>query len=102
MFLSYANTPSEGVIHSPVLVNFSIIGFIIFIGIAKPIPSADVIFTEFIPKTSPFILINGPPLLPGFIVASVYIKSSIYDVLLCSSILIVLFNPLIIPDVTVL
>ena len=28
MFLSYANTPSEGVIHSPVLVNFSIIGFI--------------------------------------------------------------------------
>ena len=58
MFLSYANTPNEGVIHSPVLVNFSIIGFIIFIGIEKPIPSADVIFTEFIPKTSPFILMG--------------------------------------------
>lgn len=33
--------------------NFSIIGFIVLIGIAKPIPSADVILTELIPITCP-------------------------------------------------
>ena len=72
------------------------------IGIANPMPSADVIFTVFIPITSPFGYINVPPLFPGFIVASVWIKSVIYDLLSFSSIFIVLFLALIIPDVTVL
>ena len=69
---------------------------------ANPIDSADSIFTEFIPITSPFGFINGPPLFPGFIVASVCIKSSIYETLSFSSIFIVLSTALIIPPVTVL
>ena len=63
--------------NSPVFLKLSTTGFITLIGIAKPIPSADVIFTVFIPITSPFLLINGPPLFPGLIVASVCIKSDI-------------------------
>ena len=69
---------------------------------AKPIPSADVIFTLFTPITSPVERIKGPPLFPGLIEASVWIKSVIYDTELFSSIFIVLFIALIIPDVIVL
>ena len=55
----------------PFLTKLSIIGFTILIGTAKPIPSASFIFTVFTPITSPFVFINGPPLFPGLIVASV-------------------------------
>ena len=47
------------------------------IGIANPIPIEPcllllpVYINVFIPITSPFTLTNGPPLLPGFIAASV-------------------------------
>ena len=47
--LSYAYIPSVACSNVPVLTKLSIIGFTTFIGIAKPIPSADVIFTVFIP-----------------------------------------------------
>ena len=57
--------------NSPVFTSLLIIGFIIFIGIANPIPSAEVIFTEFTPITFPCLSIKGPPLFPGLIVASV-------------------------------
>ena len=51
----------------------------------------------FIPITSPLEFNNGPPLLPAFILASVWIR----PVIVVSSVDIVLSNPLIIPCVTV-
>ena len=71
MFLSYPEIPMEGSSKLPVVLYFSIIGLTTFIGTANPIPSAVSIFSEFIPITSPAVFINGPPLFPGFIVASV-------------------------------
>ena len=47
--LSYAYIPSVACSNVPVLIKLSIIGFTTFIGTANPIPSADVIFTVFIP-----------------------------------------------------
>ena len=47
--LSYAYIPSVACSNVPVLTKLSIIGFTTFIGTANPIPSADVIFTVFIP-----------------------------------------------------
>ena len=64
--MSYANIPKYASSNFPSFINLSITGFTILIGIAKPIPSASVIFTEFIPTTSPFEFISGPPLFPGF------------------------------------
>ena len=52
------------------------IGFIMFMGIAKPMPSASSIFRVVIPMISPFLFIRGPPLFPWFIVASVWISPS--------------------------
>ena len=71
MFLSYANIPSVASSNLSSFIYASIIGFVMFIGTAKPIPSADVIFTDVIPTTFPSKLMSGPPLFPGFIVASV-------------------------------
>ena len=70
-------------------------------GTANPIPSAVVIFTVLTPITSPYGFIKGPPLFPGLIEASVWIKSVIYETELFSSILTVLFVALIIPNVIV-
>ena len=48
------------------------------IGIAKPKPAPGPLLTKvFIPITSPFELISGPPEFPGFIAASVCIRSSL-------------------------
>jgi len=46
------------------------------IGIAYPIPStfSSTNFTELIPITSPLEFSSAPPLLPGLIAASVWIK----------------------------
>lgn len=86
----------------PVSFNFFTIGFIILIGIANPIPSLSSIFNVVIPNTCPLSFISAPPLFPSFIVASVCNNPSKYVFLFSSSIFIVLFTPLIIPDVTVL
>ena len=69
--LSNPYIPNVASLNSPVFIKLSIISFIKFIGTANPIPSADVIFIVFIATTLPSMSINGPPLLPGFIVASV-------------------------------
>ena len=47
--LSYAYIPIVACSNVPVFIKLSIIGFTTFIGTANPIPSADVIFTVFIP-----------------------------------------------------
>lgn len=69
--LSYPDIPRYGSSNLPVSTNFFNIGFTMFIGIAKPIPSASSIFNVVIPIISPFLFISGPPLFPWFIVASV-------------------------------
>ncbi len=46
------------------------------IGIAKPIPCPEEMMAELIPTTSPRALNSGPPLLPGLIEASVWMKAS--------------------------
>ena len=71
-------------------------GFAVFIGIENPIPSAEDTLAEFIPITWPFSFNSGPPLFPGFILASVCIS----PVIVSFSVWIVLSNPLIIPCVT--
>ena len=73
--LSNAYISSEASVKLPVLTKLSTTGLMTFIGIAKPIPSAEVIFIVFIPITAPLIFTSGPPLFPGLIVASVCIKS---------------------------
>ena len=62
--LSYAYIPIVASWKLPVVLKLSIIGFTIFIGIANPIPSAELIFTVFIPITSPSGYIKVPPLFP--------------------------------------
>ena len=47
--LSYAYIPIVACSNVPVWIKLSITGFTTFIGIANPIPSAEVIFTLFIP-----------------------------------------------------
>ena len=46
------------------------------IGIAKPIPCPAALMAVLIPITRPFMSINGPPELPGLMLASVCRKSS--------------------------
>ena len=62
--LSYAKIPKLASSNLPSFWKLSIIGFTIFIGIANPIPSADVILIELTPITFPLTSINGPPLFP--------------------------------------
>ena len=100
--MSYAYIPNLACSKLPVCLKLSMTLFTTFIGIANPIPSADDIFTVFIPMTSPDGVINGPPLFPGFIVASVCIRSDMYVFSSPSSNFMLLFLALIIPDVTVL
>ena len=69
--LSYANIPKYASSNLPVLTKLLITGFIMFIGIENPIPSTSAIFIVLIPITSPFLFINGPPLFPGLMLASV-------------------------------
>ena len=64
---------------------------------ANPKLSPSDVFAVFIPITWPFSFNNGPPLLPAFILASVWIS----PVIVAVSVVIVLFKPLIIPWVTV-
>ena len=45
--------PIYASLNVPFDTNFSIFGFIVLIGIANPIPSADVILTELMPITCP-------------------------------------------------
>ena len=79
--------------------NESILSLILFIGIENPIPSivSEASFILLIPTTSPFVLTKGPPLLPGFIAVSVWIKFNSTPEL----VLTVLFVALTIPAVTV-
>ena len=82
----------------------SIIGFATDIGIAYPIPSTSVeeYFTELIPITSPFSFKSAPPLFPGFIAASVWMRLLLVTVSpVCESCVVtVLLSALTIPVVT--
>ena len=68
-------------------------------GIAYPIPSTvlSAYLAELIPISSPFIFRSAPPLLPGLMAASVWISP---ELLVPSSVEIVLFSALIHPEVT--
>ena len=96
---SWILTPNQPLLVSPYLISWSITFEAALAGIAKPIPIEPVwpgaIIAVFIPTTSPFKLNSGPPELPWFIDASVWIKSS-YLVKLIS-----LFRADMIPEVTV-
>ena len=50
-------------------------GIATLIGMAKPIPWADPATAVSIPMTAPLVSTSGPPLLPGLIAASVWIRS---------------------------
>src|SRR5664280_1233243 len=54
----------------------SVSGRATLIGIAKPIPWADPAIAVSIPMTAPLTSTRGPPLLPGLMAASVWIRSS--------------------------
>ena len=69
--------PKAGRVTFPFFSNCSIILIASFVGIAKPRPSTDVppfvaILLDVIPITCPWILISGPPELPGLIAVSVW------------------------------
>ena len=96
---SWIRTPNQPLLVSPNFINWLITFDAAFAGIANPIPIEPdwpgAIIAVLIPITSPFKLNNGPPELPWFIEASVWMKSS-YLVRLIS-----LFLADIIPAVTV-
>ena len=94
---SWILTPNQPLLVSPYLINWSTTCFALFEGIAKPIPIDPpwLKIAVFTPTTSPSILKSGPPELPWFIDASVWIKSSYLERPR------LLFLAEIIPDVTV-
>ena len=70
--------PSAGRVTFPSFSNCLMIFLTSFAGIAKPRPSTDVppleaILLYVIPITCPWILIKGPPELPGLMAVSVWI-----------------------------
>ena len=95
--ISIPYIPIYGLTIFPVNFNSSIIFRASSLGIANPNPSTvvSVTLTVFIPITSPFALTSAPPLLPGFIAASVWINWYVLP-----SVVIVLFNAEIYPTVT--
>ena len=84
----------------PVLISCDAISLALLIGIAKlkPAPGPDLI-RVFIPITSPLLFSSGPPELPGFIAASVWINSNFLSYMPNWETF--LFKLLIIPRVTV-
>ena len=89
-----------GWITFPFFISWEAIFLALFIGIAKlnPAPGPDLI-RVLIPITSPLLFNNGPPELPGFIAASVWINSNFLSYIPnCETFL---FKLLIIPRVTV-
>ena len=71
-------TPRYDRCSSPFSINWVATAIANWIGIAKPIPSLTpelLAIAVLIPTTSPRRFINGPPLLPGLIAASVWMKS---------------------------
>ena len=93
-------TPKYGWITSPFLRSWSETLLAKLIGIAKPKPAPGPLLTNvFIPITSPLEFMSGPPELPGFIAASVWIRSSLLSE--NPKLLISLCRLLTIPKVTV-
>ena len=69
-------TPSQPRVTDPLSRSCAMMFFAMLIGIAKPIPCPEEMMAELIPTTSPRALNSGPPLLPGLIEASVWMKAS--------------------------
>ena len=72
-------TPSQPRVTLPVEASWVTTGFTWLIGIAKPMPTDPPDWLKIallMPTTCPRALMSGPPLLPGLIEASVWMKSS--------------------------
>ncbi len=72
-------TPSTPRLTAPYLISWFITIFIMFDGIAKPMPMLPPVrerIAELMPTSSPLRLTSAPPELPGLIDASVWMKSS--------------------------
>ncbi|OPX96423.1 MAG: hypothetical protein A4E58_01750 [Syntrophorhabdus sp. PtaB.Bin006] len=72
----WITTPSQPRITLPLFLSWERSSLAMFIGIANPIPWPPDTIAVLSPTTSPFRLNSGPPLFPGLIEASVWIKSS--------------------------
>src|SRR5438094_629676 len=68
-------TPSHARVTLPSAINFSEISLARLLGIAKPMPVRRPRINALMPMTSPSMFTSGPPLLPGLILASVWMKS---------------------------
>ncbi len=75
VFNSCMVIPIQAGITSPYLIRSVTILLALLMGMAKPIPWALAYMAVLIPISSPYMFNNGPPLFPGLIEASVWIKS---------------------------